>query len=108
LGISAASKGRGEKGLVNSVVVDTPVVMLVMRKTHAQLERPFKTPLVPLVPVLSIICSGGLIISLALATQIRLIAWLLIGLFIYFTYGRKHSKVQISLMGSKQSEDEQM
>jgi basic amino acid/polyamine antiporter, APA family len=71
--------------------------VLVMRRTHPQLERPFKTPFVPLVPILSIICSGGLIISLAPATQIRLIAWLLIGLLIYLNYGKKHSKVQISL-----------
>lgn len=71
--------------------------LLVMRKTHPQLNRPFKTPFVPLIPILSIVCSGGLIISLALATQIRLVVWLVIGLLVYFTYGRKHSKIQISL-----------
>jgi basic amino acid/polyamine antiporter, APA family len=81
--------------------------VLVMRKTHPQLDRPFKTPFVPLVPIFSIICSGTLIISLALATQIRLIAWLLIGLLIYFTYGRKHSKVQMSLASSEQSQSGQ-
>ncbi len=66
----------------------------VMRKTHPDLPRPFKTPLVPLVPILSILFSGGLIISLAPATQVRLVVWLIIGLAIYFSYGRKHSKVQ--------------
>lgn len=76
--------------------------VLVMRKTHPGVDRPFKTPFVPLVPILSIICSGGLIISLAPATQIRLIAWLLIGLLIYFNYGKKHSKVQKSLATSNQ------
>lgn len=66
----------------------------VLRRTHPDLHRPFKTPLVPLVPILSILFSGALIVSLAPATQIRLVVWLVIGLVIYFSYGRKHSKVQ--------------
>jgi APA family basic amino acid/polyamine antiporter len=71
--------------------------VLVMRRTHPHLNRPFKTPLVPLVPVLSILFSSILIISLSYWTQLRLIVWLVIGLAIYFSYGRKHSKVQVSL-----------
>lgn len=70
--------------------------VLVMRRTHPNLNRPFKTPLVPLVPILSIIFSGILIVSLSYWTQLRLVVWLVIGLVIYFTYGRKHSKVQIA------------
>ena len=66
----------------------------VMRRTHPDLPRSFKTPLVPLVPILSILFSGTLIVTLSPATQIRLVVWLLIGFVIYFTYGRKHSKVQ--------------
>jgi basic amino acid/polyamine antiporter, APA family len=66
----------------------------VMRRSHPELKRPFKCPLVPLVPILSILSSGILIIGLSPATQARLIIWLIIGLAIYFTYGRKHSKVQ--------------
>ncbi len=69
----------------------------VMRRTHPDLARPFKTPLVPLVPILAILFSGVLIITLSPATQIRLVVWLLIGFVIYFTYGRKHSKVQKAL-----------
>lgn len=76
--------------------------VLVMRKTHPHVHRPFKTPLVPVIPILAIIFSTGLIVSLSPATQIRLIAWLLIGLFIYFNYGKKHSKVQKALATSKQ------
>jgi APA family basic amino acid/polyamine antiporter len=49
------------------------------------------------VPILSILFSGMLIVFLSPATQIRLVAWLIIGLFIYFGYGKKHSKVQQSL-----------
>jgi basic amino acid/polyamine antiporter, APA family len=66
----------------------------VMRRTHPELNRPFRTPLVPLVPILAILFSGFLIITLSPATQIRLVVWLLIGFVIYFSYGRKHSKVQ--------------
>jgi APA family basic amino acid/polyamine antiporter len=66
----------------------------VMRRTHPHVDRPFKTPMVPVIPILSILASGILIVSLSYWTQLRLLGWLIIGLVIYFTYGRKHSKVQ--------------
>jgi len=72
----------------------------VMRRTHPELNRPFRTPMVPLVPLLSILFSGALIVFLSPATQIRLVVWLVIGLVIYFTYGRKHSKVQALQSGA--------
>ena len=68
--------------------------VMVMRRTHPEVNRPFKTPFVPLVPILSIIFSGTLIVSLSYWTQLRLVVWLIIGLLIYFGYGRRHSKVQ--------------
>jgi basic amino acid/polyamine antiporter, APA family len=70
--------------------------VLVMRRTHPELNRPFRTPWVPLVPILAILFSTLLIIGLSPMTQLRLIVWLIIGLVIYFGYGRKHSKVQKS------------
>jgi APA family basic amino acid/polyamine antiporter len=73
----------------------------VMRKTHPELKRPFRTPLVPLVPILSVLFCGVLIISLSGWTMLRLVVWLVIGLAIYFGYGRKHSKVQALQAGSK-------
>ena len=66
----------------------------VMRRTHPELNRPFKTPLVPLVPILAIGFSSLLIVSLSYWTQLRLLVWLVIGLVIYFTYSVKHSKVR--------------
>jgi len=66
----------------------------VMRRTHPDLNRPFRTPMVPLVPILAILFSMSLIVTLSPATQLRLVVWLIIGLAIYFGYGRKHSKVQ--------------
>jgi APA family basic amino acid/polyamine antiporter len=70
----------------------------VMRRTHPELKRPFRTPLVPLVPILSILFCSLLIVSLSGWTLLRLIVWLIIGLAIYFSYGRKHSKVQTLLV----------
>jgi APA family basic amino acid/polyamine antiporter len=65
----------------------------VLRVRRPDLHRPFKTPLVPLVPILGIISSLILMIFLPLATWIRLVIWLIIGMVIYLSYGRKHSRV---------------
>jgi basic amino acid/polyamine antiporter, APA family len=70
--------------------------VLVMRRTHPDMERPFRTPWVPVVPILAILFSGVLIYGLSPETKWRLVVWLIIGLFIYFFYGRKHSKVQVA------------
>src|SRR5215468_8558943 len=74
----------------------------VMRRSHPDMNRPFRTPWVPAVPILAIVFSGALIVTLRSATQIRLVVWLLIGLVIYYTYGRKHSKVQALQSGVRE------
>lgn len=74
--------------------------VIVMRRTHPEVNRPFRTPWVPLVPILSIIFSSVLIVSLSKWTLYRLAGWLVIGLVIYFTYSRKHSKVQLMKSGA--------
>jgi len=66
----------------------------VMRRTHPDLNRPFRCPMVPAVPILAIAFSGLLIVSLSYWTQLRLLVWLVIGLIIYFSYSVKHSKVR--------------
>ena len=66
----------------------------VLRVRHPEMERPFRTPLVPLVPILGIVSALYLMTRLARITWIVMITWLLIGLVIYFTYSVKHSKVQ--------------
>src|SRR2546428_6762860 len=63
----------------------------ILRHTRPDLERPFRAPLVPLVPVLGILSCLGLMLTLPLDTWIRLLVWLVIGLGIYFGYSRKHS-----------------
>ena len=66
----------------------------VLRVRRPDLHRPFKTPFVPVVPILGIIASVLLMVFLPLATWIRLVIWLIIGMVIYLTYGRKNSRVQ--------------
>ena len=65
--------------------------VMVLRRTKPDLKRPFRTPLVPIVPILGMLCCLGLMSGLGLHTWERLIIWLVIGLAIYFGYGRFHS-----------------
>jgi APA family basic amino acid/polyamine antiporter len=67
--------------------------IIVLRYRQPNLERPFRTPLVPLVPILGILSCGFLMVSLPSDTWIRLIVWMVIGLLIYFLYGKNHSKL---------------
>jgi APA family basic amino acid/polyamine antiporter len=62
--------------------------VLVMRYTMPDLKRPFRTPWVPLVPILGVAACGYLMYGLPWETWERLLVWLAIGLLIYFTYGR--------------------
>ena len=64
----------------------------ILRKRRPELNRPFKTPWVPFTPIMGIVVSGLLMLSLPLDTWLRLVIWLVIGLTIYFSYGRYHSK----------------
>jgi APA family basic amino acid/polyamine antiporter len=65
--------------------------VLIMRRTNPDAHRPFRCPLVPLVPILGILSCLLLMLSLPAANWWRLIGWLVIGLCIYFFYGRHHS-----------------
>mgnify|MGYP001312207536 FL=1 len=67
--------------------------VLVLRYRSPDLKRPFKTPLVPLVPILGIGTCGFMMAFLPLTTWLRLGVWMAIGLCIYFFYGRHHSKL---------------
>jgi APA family basic amino acid/polyamine antiporter len=68
--------------------------IVVMRKTNPDVARPYRTPLVPLVPVLGVLTCLGMMAFLDMMTWIRLGAWLLIGLAIFFGYGRHHSHLR--------------
>ena len=79
--------------------LSTFVAVLVLRRRRPDLERPFKTPWVPVVPLLGILISLLLMLSLPVGTWLRLIVWLVIGVVIYFGYSRHHSRVQSELGG---------
>jgi APA family basic amino acid/polyamine antiporter len=66
----------------------------ILRNKRPDLERPFRTPLVPLVPILGILACFGLMATLPGDTWLRLFVWLVIGFGIYFGYSRKHSVLQ--------------
>jgi APA family basic amino acid/polyamine antiporter len=57
------------------------------------LHRPFKTPFVPVVPILAILICGYMMSALPGDTWLRLIIWMAIGLVLYFLYGRQNSRL---------------
>lgn len=65
----------------------------VLRRTDPHLDRPFRCPWVPIVPILGALSALAQMVALPPDTWIRLIVWLVIGLVIYFAYSSKHSKV---------------
>jgi basic amino acid/polyamine antiporter, APA family len=72
----------------------------IMRRLQPSLHRPFRTPFVPLVPVLGVLVCGGMIVSLDHRTQLTAVGWMLIGLCVYFLYGKRHSKLNVPAVES--------
>jgi APA family basic amino acid/polyamine antiporter len=68
--------------------------VLILRKKRPDLDRPFRTPWVPFVPIMGILCCLGLMATLPADTWIRLLVWLAIGFLIYFGYSARHSVLQ--------------
>ncbi len=66
--------------------------VIVLRRTKPDMERPFRTPLVPIVPGIGIVLCLYLMKDLPLDTWIRFFVWLAIGLVIYALYGYRHSR----------------
>jgi basic amino acid/polyamine antiporter, APA family len=67
--------------------------VMVMRKSNPEVPRPFKTPFVPVVPILGMVVCGAMIVSLDIRTQMIAFAWMILGLLIYFGYSRRYSKL---------------
>ena len=73
------------------------IAVMVLRRTNPAQARPFRTPWVPVVPILGIGFNGYMMYKLGMVNWLRLIIWLVIGLIVYFTYSRHHSRVQNAL-----------
>lgn len=76
--------------LLSFVIVSISVIIL--RKTKPDLKRPFKVPLVPLIPILGTLICIALMLALPYQTWLRLIIWMIIGLIIYVSYSRRAKK----------------
>ncbi|MCG3402349.1 amino acid permease [Staphylococcus massiliensis] len=77
-----------------SAFILVAISVIVLRKTEPHLNRAFKCPMVPVVPILAVLFCGFLILNLNPLTWLRFLVWLLIGAVIYFTYSVKHSKLK--------------
>ena len=68
--------------------------VIILRRTDPNRRRPFRVPMVPLVPILGVIMCVALMLSLPILTWIRFFIWLALGMVIYLLYGKGHSKLQ--------------
>ena len=80
------------------------IAVMALRHTNPGQPRPFRTPWVPFVPIMGILFNGYMMYKLGWVNWARLIIWLIIGMVVYFTYSRKHSRVQAVLEGRKVTE----
>ncbi|WP_327370780.1 amino acid permease [Streptomyces sp. NBC_01217] len=71
--------------------------VLVLRRTRPDLHRAFRTPWVPLIPILSVAASVWLMLNLPAETWLRFAVWMALGVIIYFAYGRRHSRINAPL-----------
>ena len=69
------------------------IAVAVLRRTAPRMERPFRMPQVPLLPIISAVACVALMANLAVETWLRFLVWLVIGLAVYFFYGRTHSRL---------------
>src|SRR5690606_39137184 len=76
-----------------SAMIIVAVAVPVLRRQRPELERPFKVPFSPVVPVLAAVSCLYLMLNLDVITWLRFGAWLVIGMVIYFTYSRRHSRL---------------
>ena len=75
------------------------ISIVVLRRTQPNVSRPFRTPWVPLVPILGALVCLAQMAALPLDTWLRLIIWLVLGLLLYAFYGRRHSKLNAGFAG---------
>src|ERR1700733_14330085 len=71
----------------------------IMRNKNPGAHRPFRAPLVPLVPIMGAIFCSAMIVGLDRTTQVAALCWMLVGLVIYFLFARRHSNLEKSARG---------
>lgn len=69
------------------------IAVIVLRRTQPDMERPFRTPWVPFLPIVTVASCLGLMASLKVDTWLRFLVWLALGFVVYFAYGYRHSKL---------------
>ena len=67
--------------------------VIILRKKRPDLERSFKVPFMPVIPILSVLACLWLMINLTAITWVRFVVWMAIGVVVYFAYGKSHSMV---------------
>lgn len=99
--VVAVIAGFSEIGVLEEMVnvgtlfafVLVSIGVIVLRRTRPDLERSFKVPLMPVLPILSVLACVWLMINLTAITWIRFLAWMALGVAVYYLYGKKHSMV---------------
>lgn len=79
------------------------ISVIILRRTRPELHRAFRTPLVPFVPVLSVLASLWLMLNLPAETWLRFAIWMAIGFVVYFLYGRTHSRLALREQAAAQA-----
>ncbi|MDM5189228.1 amino acid permease [Bacillus sp. DX4.1] len=74
------------------------IAVIVLRKTNPKLPRPFRAPLVPVLPIFSILCCIYLALNLSSVTLISFSVWIVIGVLVYFMYSKKHSNARKGIL----------
>ncbi len=73
--------------------------VVVLRRTRPDLERPFRTPFVPVLPALSVLASLYLMLNLTASTWVRFFVWMALGLVVYAFYGHRRSRLRTDPAG---------
>jgi basic amino acid/polyamine antiporter, APA family len=70
------------------------IAVPVLRKSRPDLDRPFRVPLSPWLPILSALICVYLMVNLSIETWLRFVVWMILGFIVYFAYGQRHSRVR--------------
>ena len=81
------------------------IAVIVLRRTKPKMNRPFRTPSVPWLPVASIVTCVLLMVSLATETWLRFVAWFVVGMVVYLFYGRTHSRLAPGVSATEVDEE---